>query len=240
MIFRALALAVLIGTALPANDLDLYLSLGMDSPRKNVSNETLDGYGQTTGQLFQPAANFKMAGLGVAYTFLNLGDFRLRGNAEYAASVQNPGATLRYLAPGVTTHYLEALGTLKLRSAQIGASVIYVSSGAGEYGLTLEERFETLDFDVAQAIVSFPSETTLVTNRTLSKTFTDPFLSVHATFVQHYESYALFSRLAYGMNLRSSAGPGSFLEGSYQNLDSGLLAMLRPRQEIKLSLGTRF
>ncbi|GEM_PF-6442159 len=237
---RTLILGVLVGTTLPANDLDVFLSFGLLSPQKNVSNQTVDAFGQTTGQVFQAAENFKMAGLGVSYTLLNLGDFRIRGEAEYGTSVQNPGATLRYLAPGVTDQYVEAEGTLKARSAQVGLTATYVSSGAGEYGVTFEERFDTLDFDITQATVSFPGQETVITGQTLSKTFTDPFLSLHATFVQHYTTFALFSRLGYGMVLGGSRSPGSFPEQSYRSLDNSLLEVLRPRQEIKLSLGTRF
>ena len=237
---KALFLVVAAGMTLSAGDLDLYLTFGMLSPQKNVSNQTVDAYGQTTGQLFQPASDFRMAGLGASYTFLSLGDFRFRGNAEVAGSVQNPGATLRYLAPGITTQYLEAEGTLKARSINAGVSAVYVSSGAGEYGVTLEERSESLDFTLIQAILDFPGEETLVTGRTLSKTFTDPFLSVHATFVQHYESYALFSRLAFAVDLKSPSALGSYSQTAYQTLDSGLLAVLRPHQELKLALGMRF
>jgi len=175
-VLRTLILGVLVGTTLPANDLDVFLSFGLLSPQKNVSNQTVDAFGQTTGQVFQAAENFKMAGLGVSYTLLNLGDFRIRGEAEYGTSVQNPGATLRYLAPGVTDQYVEAEGTLKARSAQVGLTATYVSSGAGEYGVTFEERFDTLDFDITQATVSFPGQETVITGQTLSKTFTDPFL----------------------------------------------------------------
>jgi len=240
MVLRAVVLIAAAGMTLSAGDLDVYLSLGLLSPQKHLSNETVDGFGQTTGQLFQPAADFKMAGLGAAYTFLSLGDFRIRGNLEYASSVQNPGATLRYLAPGITTRYLEAEGTLKAHAFQVGVSAVYVSSGAGEYGVTLAERASTLDFNVIQAIVSFPGDETLVTGRTLSKSFTDPFLTIHATFVQHYEAYALFSRLEFGLDLHGSAGLGGFPEEAFQSLDSGLLAVLRPHQELKLSLGMRF
>jgi hypothetical protein len=240
MVVKTLFLVVAMGATLSASDLDVYVALGMLSPQKSVSNETVDAYGQTTGQLFQPAADFKMAGLGASYTLLSVGDYRFRGNAEYATSVQNPGATLRYLAPGITTQYLEAEGTLKARSINIGVSAVYVSSGAGEYGVTLEERFETLDFNLIQALLDFPGEETLVTGRTLSKSFADPFLSVHATFVQHYESYGLFSRLSFGMDLKSPSALGTFPESAYQNLDSGLLAVLRPHQELKLALGMRF
>ena len=240
MVLRTVVLIALAGLTLTAGDLDAYLSLGLLSPQKHLANDTVDAFGQTTGQLFQPAADFKMAGLGVAYTFLSVGDFRIRGNLEYASSVQNPGATLRYLAPGVTTQYLEAEGTLKAHSAQAGVSVVYVSSGAGEYGVSLAERASTLSFNIVQAIVSFPGDETLIAGRTLSKTFTDPFLTFHATFVQHYETYALFSRLEFGLDLHGSASLAGFPEESYQGLDSGLLAVLRPHQELKLSLGMRF
>ena len=240
MVLRAVVLIAAVGTTLSAGDLDVYLSLGLLSPQKTLSNETVDAFGQTTGQLFQPATDFKMAGLGVAYTFLSVGDFRFRGNLEYASSVQNPGATLRYLAPGVTTQYLEAEGTLKAHSLQAGISVVYVSSGAGEYGVTLADRSSTIDFNVIQAIVSFPGDEALITGRTLSKNFTDPLLTFHATFVQHYETYALFSRLEYGLDLHGSAALGGFQEEAFQGLDSGLLAVLRPHQELKLSLGMRF
>jgi len=234
-----LVLMLVTGISLSAGDLDTYLALGMVSPQKSVSSEAVDGYGQTTGQLFQPANNLKMLGAGADYTFMGFGDFRLRGNLSFATSVQNPGATLRYLAPGLETEYLEAEGTLKARALGIGVTVVYVSSGAGEYGATLEERRDTLQFQVLQAIQDFPGEVNLVTGRTLSQTHTDPFLSFHATFVQHYENYAVFSRLAYGFGLRGGSAVGAYPAAAFESLDSGLLSVLRPRQELKLSLGLR-
>jgi len=240
MMKKTQVLVLLTGISLSAGDLDTYLSLGLVSPQKAVSSEAVDGYGQTTGQLFQPASNLKMLGAGVDYTFLSIGDFRLRGNLAFATSVQNPGATLRYLAPGVTTEYLEAEGTLKARALAIGVTAVYISSGAGEYGATLEARRDTLQFQVVQAILDFPEDVNLVTGRTLSQTHTDPFLSFHATFVQHYENYAVFSRLAYGLGLKGGSAVGAYPAAAFESLDSSLLSVLRPRQELKLSLGTRF
>jgi len=235
-----LILILLAGGFLSASDLDLALSFGLLSPQKNVSNQTVDSYGQSTGSLFQPASDLRMVGLGAAYTFLSVGDWRFRGNAEYATSIQNPGATLRYLGSGVTTNYLEAEGTLKATSLDLGVSAVYVSSGAGEYGATFEMRNEALKFDIIQAVLSFPGQQALLTGQELKKTFTDPWLSVHATFVQHYEAFAVFTRLAFGLDLKTSGSLGSFQQASFQNLDSSLLAVVRPRQEIKLSVGARF
>jgi len=181
-----------------------------------------------------------MVGAGVDYTFLSMGDFRFRGSLGAATSVQNPGGTLRYLAPGVTDEYLEAEGTLKARYLQVGVSAVYVSSGAGEYGITLEERRDTLDFQLIEATLAFPGDLNVVTGRTLSRTSTDPFLSVHATFVQHYESFGVFSRLAFGLGLKGGSAIGSFPESAFQTLDSSLLSVLKPRQELKLSVGMRF
>ena len=227
-------------TALAAQDLDVFVSLGLLSPSKNVSNQTVDASGQSTGQLFQPAADFRMLGLGAAYTFLSAGNFRFRGSGEYAFSTQSPGATLRYLGSQLATQYLEAEGTLHAKSINLGATAVYVSSGAGEYGVTFEERIETLEFDMAQVLVSFPGDVRLLSGQRMTKTFTDPFLSVHATFVQHYDTFGLFSRLAYGVDLNGGSSLGGQSAQAFQNLDSGLLGTLRPRQEFKLSLGTRF
>ena len=241
MKFRTLILLSLVGANLSANDLDVHLSFGLLSPRKDISNQAVDNLGQPTGQMFQPAADFRMAGLGAAYTFLSRGAWRFRGNVEVAGSVQDPGATLRYLEyVGATTHYLQAEGTLKATSINVGLSAVYVSSGAGEYGVTLEQRSQALEFDVPQATVSFPGDTALLNDQKLKKTLSDPWLSVHATFVQRYEAFALFTRLSFGIDLTSSPALGGYPESSFQNLDPGLLAVLRPRQEVKLSLGVRF
>ena len=140
----------------------------------------------------------------------------------------------------MTSQYLEALGTLKARSMAVGVTVVYVSSGAGEYGVTLEERRDTLQCQVLQATFDFPGQVSQSSGQDLSRSSADPFLSVHATFVQHYENYGVFSRLAYGMGLKGGSAIGSFPEQSFQTLDSGLLSVLRPRQELKLSLGMRF
>ena len=241
MKFRTLFLLSLVGASLSAKDLDVYLSFGLLSPRKDLSNQVVDSLGQPTGQMFQPASDFRMAGLGVAYTLLGRGAWRLRGSLEMAGSVQDPGATLRYLEySGLTSHYLQAEGSLKATSLNVGLSAVYVSSGAGEYGVTLERRSQALEFDVAQATVSFPGDTALLSGLKLKKTLADPFLSVHATFVQRYEAFALFSRVSFGIDLTSSPALGGYPESSYQNLDPDLLAALRPRQELKLSLGVRF
>ena len=141
---------------------------------------------------------------------------------------------------GTATHYLQAQGTLKATSLNAGLSAVYVSSGAGEYGVTLERRSQALEFDVPQAVVSFPGDTALVTGQKLKKTLADPFLSAHATFVQRFEGFAVFSRVSFGVNLASSPALAGYPEASFQNLDPGLLAVLRPRQEVKISLGARF
>ena len=242
MNFRALILLALAAAALSAGDLDIYLSFGLLSPSKDLSDQTLNPLtGQPTGKLFQPSEDFRMAGLGAAYTFLSLGPFRFRANAEYASSVQNPGGTLRYLEyQALATNYTEAEGTLKATSLNLGATVVYVSSGAGEYGFTLERRTQVLSFDMDQTLTSYGGVDTLTSGQRMKKTLTDPFFSVHATFVQHYESFALFSRLAFGVDLKGSPAFSSYQEQQFQNLDPALLEALRPRQEVKLSLGVRF
>jgi hypothetical protein len=222
--------------------LDIYVSFGLLSPGKDHADQTLSATtGQPLGQIFQPPGAFKMGGLGVAYAFLSIGAFRFKANAEYAGSFQNGGGTLRYLEyQGTTTQFTEADGTLKAASVNLGATVVYVSTGAGEYGLTLERRSQALEFDMTQVLQSYAGVDTLLAGQRMKKTLTDPFLSAHGTFVQHYEAFSVFSRLAFGVNLKSSPAFSTYREQQFQALDPGLLAALRPRQEVKLSLGVRF
>jgi len=209
-------------------------------PVRNLSDQTVDQFGQQTGQLFQPTQDLQMISIGAAYTFLSEGLFQFRGNLEYAMSIQNPQTELRFLQyQGTINYFLEASGTLKCTSINPGLTVVYVSSGAGEYGLTLEERFMAMEYDINQATYAFPSPGQ-APSLSLKKQLVDPFLSVHATFVQQYQSCGLFARISYGLDLRSIPAIGGYQQQDFQTLNDDLLEALRPRQEVKLSLGTRF
>ena len=237
---KVLLLGFACSAILGAGDLDLRLSFASLTPGGQLANETVDENGKRTGQLFQPSGNLRLAGLGVAYTFLSHGDFRYRVALEGAASVQNPDAVLRFLGNEFVNHYLEAEGTLKATSVNAGLEAVYVSAGAGEYGVTLEARDQTYTFGIDQGLKDFPGDTSVVNGQRLHKRMVDPFLSVHGTFVQQYESFGLFSRLGFGINLRRTPGIAKFPEAEFEAVSSSLLEALRPRQELRLSLGIRF
>jgi len=234
-------LALFLGTSLSAGDLDLYVDFGMLTPGRNLVDEQVDDLGQRTGQLFQPAEDLQMVGLGAAYTFMSAGDFRFRGNLGLAVSSRNPQVELRYLQyQGTAGSYLQASGALKATSLNPGLTAVYVSSRAGEFGIGFEERFLSLVYAIDQIVLAFPGAASQTPGQRLRKQLADPFLSLHATFVQQFAAYAMFTRLAFGVDLKRSPPVASFQAADFQSLDNDLLEALRPRQEVKLALGVRF
>jgi hypothetical protein len=137
------------------------------------------------------------------------------------------------------------VGTLKDVSWSPGLSAVYVSSGAGEYGVSLEERMEMLEFSILEgASVSTGGggvdETQDLAGRTLRKRLTDTCLLVHATFLQQYENFGVFARIALGRSFKAGRSIGGYGPQSFFPLDPDLLEALRPRQEVRLSVGIRY
>lgn len=236
-----LLLALGLGTTLPAGDLDFFLSFGALSPGRTLATETVDAQGQRKGQLFQPSGDPRMAGVGVGWAFLTKGSWRVKATMGYQASVVKPDAALRYLRyEGTDAHYLEATGTLRAFSLDPGVGVTWVSSGAGEYGVSYEMRYQTLTYLMNQTVRYFPGETSISSGKEIQSTLVDPWLTFHATFVQRYEDFGVFARLSFGTNLKSGKAPGAFPEATWQNLSPDLMEILRPRQEVKIALGIRY
>lgn len=234
-----LVLPLLAGGCLAAGDLDIYLTASVLSPRKNLASEYLNADGQKLGRSLQLSSDFRQLGGGVAYSFLSFGPWRLKGQAEFTVGPSDPAFTLRYASDQGVEPLVEVTGDLQYYSVSPGISLVYRSSGLGEYGITLENRFQWMSgyFEKGLWSVAGPDTPAWVERKA---DLSDPFVSINATFVQQYQRMGFLARISYGINLKSPKKVGDFTEAQYIAMDEKLLEALRPRQEIKLSAGVRF
>lgn len=236
-----LVLPFLVGGLLQGGDLDVFLSASFLGPKKNMVSETVDQYGQRHGRSAMLSTDFRQMGAGISYAFLDFGPWRLKGDLEANFSYSDPGCHLFYTKQVSPTleEYIDVSAKVKSYSINPGLSVVYRSTGFGEYGLSYEQHFQTLrcHWSGGRWEHSSPIEPTWE-ERKIS--LSDPFLSAHATFVQQYQDFGFLARISYGVNLRSAKGVNDFTDAQYARLDKDLLELLRPMQEVKLSAGVRF
>ena len=231
---------LVLGCALNAQSWEVYVASGVQSPSHAMSNEAADGMGQRMGKSLALSADFRQLSLGGSYNLLSYDAFRLRVGAEASVGGPSPDLVIRYATGGFQPYYVEATGSLKLRSINPGISVAYVAPWAGEYGLGLEARMQRLSFESQNVVKFIPSASGTMPGVSISRTSTDPFLTAHATFVQQYTDYAVFARFTLAFNLKSATSLDSMSQEQFGALDATLLDGLMPRKEVKISVGARF
>ncbi len=237
------ALPLLLAAAtLHAGDMDLYLIGSNLSPRSEAREGTLDpATGDRLGKTIIRGGDARQVGLGAAFTLLSPGDWRVKAGVEYTIGASDTDLSLRYLRfQGFSEYSAATDGKVSTRALTPLLSLVYVSSGAGEYGISYEHHFTNLDYKVSRNVVVNGSTVPPNAARTLSKSVGDPFLSVHATFVQRYRSLGFFARVSYGVNLASIRKLHDLTEADFLSTSSALLDLARPKQEVKLAIGTRF
>ena len=227
---------------LAASDLDLYLLSSTLSPRSESREGTIDPLsGKFLGKVTLRGGDLRQLGLGGAYTVLSPGNWRVRVGAEANTGASRMPMSFRYLRfQGITEYAAATDGTVKLSTFAPLLSLVYVSAGAGEYGITYEHHFSRITYDVSNNVVVVAD--VLQPNVPLSRSqrTSDPFLSLNATFVQRYRAFGFFARVSYGINLASVRTLQDLTQSDFLGTNEGLLEMVRPKQEMKLALGTRF
>jgi len=227
---------------LEAQNWEVFVATGVQSPSTGLSDETLNTYGQRQGRSLSLSSDFRQASLGASYNLLSYGAFRLRVGVETTVGGPNPDLMVRYLVPsGLTEYYTQASGTLRLQTTSPGLTVVWVAPWAGEYGLGVESRMQKLTFSAGSVAKDTPTQVgTNLPAILMSKASNETFMTAHAAFVQQYPEFALFARFLLAFNLKPSTTVGSFAQDQFGSVDPGLLEALMPRSEIKVSAGVRF
>jgi hypothetical protein len=229
------------GLLLPAGDLDLTLSTASAGIKKAQAETFNTDVAQIRGKSLSLSSDYRPLGVGMAYTFLTHGPWRFRGSVDLQLPGSAPDAIVRYSAPvGLEPHRLEASGKMNWNSINPGLHVVYLPEGWGEFGLGLEQRIGSLEFKADHVLASFPSSPVLDGPQSRKLSLSDTWLTLHMGVVQKFASISFLARLAYSMNLKSAASIGGYGEASFQTLDTELLKLARPSQEVRLSFGTRF
>ena len=237
---KALPLFALTG-ALQAQNWEVFLSSGVQSPSTALATETVDSFGLREGRSLSPSSDYRQLSLGASYNLLSYGPWRLKAGAEASLGGPSPDLVIRYLAvSGLSQYYVQASGALKLTSVNPGFNIDYVAPWAGEYGLGLEARMQRMSYTAGSVTTALPGLAGVQPAATLKYDTTNPFVTAHAAFVQQYPEYAVFARFTLAFNLKSATPVGSYTEAQFGGLDGQLLASLLPRKEVKVSVGMRF
>jgi len=236
---RGLVLIIAAG-CLQAGDLDVYLQGNFLFPSSVSRNGTLDpATGSRLGSSVGWSGELRQFGAGVQYSFISLGNWRLRAGLEAATGSSTP-LSLNYLRfQGLAQNSAVLNGSVIARSVTPLVSLVFVSSGAGEYGLSYEQHFDQFRYALSNGVV-VRSDAGSSLPRSLTWHASDPFLAVHATFLQRYLTFGCFARVGFGVALASPRSLADLTEADFLGASPALLELARPRQELALALGTRF
>lgn len=229
------------GCMLCAQNWEVQVSSGVQSPSRALVQESIDAYGQRSGRSFSTSSDFRQLSVGGSYNALSYGALRLRAGVAATLGGPSPDLVIRYLrSTGLQSYYAEASGQLKLSSVDPALTLVYVAPWAGEYGLGVEARMQKLAFDAGSVTKDIPGSSGAQPALSRSLSRTDPFLTLHAAFVQQYPDLAVFARFTLAFNLKSAVTADSFTEAQFGSLDEQLLGALFPRRDVKVSVGVRF
>lgn len=243
----ALALAALVpGLPAWAGEPEVFITYGLSRPASSDSATAGTPFGTSTLDAAARQAalrsSFQPLEVGAAYGFFSSEAWRVRVRAAYGVGLGNPGYGVYANVPD-PAHPDDSSagrnhnGDLKLQTLSGGLEVAFVSAGLGEYGFTLEARRQELTFQGS----TFTFGTATTTPFSVKASRTQPFLGLHATFVQRFESVGLAYRFTYGRAL-GSAPPevGALTRAEILGASVRMAEVMMPVEEIKVSLGFRF